>query len=70
MLINRLLTSVFVLVSGILFNILIVLMIKCFNRMFDEVKEVKYFKKISDFKSLIHNIKYFKESHREKLVLY
>ena len=61
--------SVFVLVNGILFNMSNGLMIKCFNSMFEELKEVKCFKKITDFKSLMHNIKYFKESHREELLL-
>ena len=33
--------------------------------MFDELKEVKYFKEITDFKSL-NNVKYFKEIKRSK----
>ena len=35
--------------------------------MFDELKEVKYFQEITDFKSLIvtsYNVKYFKEMKR------
>ena len=32
-----------------------------FNSMFDELKEVKYFKEMTDFNSLIYNVKYFKE---------
>ena len=40
-----------------------------FSSMFDELKEVKYFKEITDFKSLIvmsYNVKYFKEIKRLK----
>ena len=36
--------------------------------MFDELKEVKYFQEITDFKSLIvtsYNVKYFKEVYSE-----
>ena len=40
------LTSVFVLVNGIVFN-------RSNGRMFDELKEIKYFKEITDFRSLI-----------------
>ena len=52
------LTSVFVLVNGILVNRSNGLMIKCLmymlNSMFDdELKEVKYFKQITDFKVVI-----------------
>ena len=51
------LTSVFVLVNGILVNRSNGLMIKCLmymlNSMFDEFKEVKYFKQITDFKVVI-----------------
>ena len=52
------LTSVFVLVNGILVNSSNGLMIKCLmymlNSMFDdELKEVKYFKQITDFKVVI-----------------
>ena len=32
-----------------------------FNSTFDELKEVKYFKEITDFKSFIYDVKYFKE---------
>ena len=48
MLINRLSTSVFVLINGKLFNKSNGLMI---NSMFDELKEVKYVTEITDFKS-------------------
>ena len=41
-------TSVFVLINGKLFNKSNGLMI---NSMFDELKEVKYFKEVTDFKS-------------------
>ena len=34
-----------------------------FNSMFDELKELKYFKEVTDFKNLI---KYFKEIKRFK----
>ena len=34
--------------------------------MFDELKEVKYFKEITDFKSLINNVKCFEEIKRLK----
>ena len=44
MLINRLITSVYVSVNGLVFNKF---------SMFDELKEVKYFKEITDFKSLM-----------------
>ena len=50
MVINRLLTSVYVLVNGIVFNRF---------SMFDELKEVKYFREITDFKSL--NLRHIKE---------
>ena len=36
--------------------------------MFVELKEVKYFKNKTDFKSLIYNVKYFKEIKRSKSV--
>ena len=36
-----------------------------FNSMFDELKEVKYFKEITDFQES-YNIKYFKEIKRLK----
>ena len=35
--------------------------------MFDELKEVKYFKEITDFKSLIMYLKYFKEIRLKRL---
>ena len=54
------LISVFVLVDGIVFNRSNDLMIgltcftyKMFDSMSDELKEVKYFKEIADFKSLV-----------------
>ena len=34
--------------------------------MFDELKEVKYLKEITDFKSLTYNVKYFKERKHMK----
>ena len=55
MLINRLLTSVYVLVNRIVFNRF---------SMFDELKELKYFREITDFKSLI--LRHFKEIKRLK----
>ena len=36
--------------------------------MFEELKEVKYFKEITDFKSLTYNVKYFKEQRLKSLV--
>ena len=48
MLINRLSTSVFVLINGKLFNKSNGLII---NSMFDELKAVMYFKEVTDFKS-------------------
>ena len=51
LLINRLLPSAFVLVNGIVFNRSNGLMIKCLI-IACLLKEVKYFKKITDFKSL------------------
>ena len=51
LLINRLLTSVFVLVSGIVFIRINGLVM--FNSMFDELKEVKNFNKITNLKNLI-----------------
>ena len=60
MLVSKLLTSISVLVSGIVFNRLNDLMISltCLtcqmaDSMFYELKEVKYFKEMTDFKSLI-----------------
>ena len=44
------LTSAFVLVNGIVFSMSNGLIIKS---MFDELKEVKYFKEVTDFKDLI-----------------
>ena len=34
--------------------------------MFDELKEIKYFKEITDFKNESYNVKYFKEIKRLK----
>ena len=36
--------------------------------MFDELKEVKYFKEITNFKSRILYVKYFKEIKRLKIL--
>ena len=47
-----LLTSGFAKLNGIVFNRSNGLIIKWFNNMFDELKEIKYFKKLSDLKSL------------------
>ena len=53
LLINRLLTSAFVLVNGIVFSRSNGLTNSVFNSMFDELREVKYFKELTDFKKLI-----------------
>ena len=52
LLINRLLPSIFVLVSGIVFIRLNGLIIQCLNSMFDELKEVKHFNEIANLMNL------------------
>ena len=53
----------FVVLNGIAFNRSNGLITKMFKSMFDELKKVKYFKEITDFKESF-NAKYFKEIKR------